>query len=208
MDQDSCPLPSFDYSGFPDPAIDSPLAPETTEQHAIVAGGCFWCTEAVFKRLMGVEAVVSGYAGGAESTANYRAVCSGWTGHAEAIRVTYNAAQITFGQILKVFFSVAHDPTQLNRQGPDYGHQYRSAIFFDGEDQHKIADSYIRQLNESQVFSSPIVTEVVPLERFYPAENYHQDYVEHNPMNPYILMNAVPKIVKLKKLYPKALRGL
>lgn len=185
---------------IPPPAIDVPRA--TGKQTAVFAGGCFWCTEAVCKRIKGVEKVVPGYAGGSASDAKYPIVGSGATNHAEAVEVTFDPAVITYGQLLRIFFSAAHDPTQLNRQGPDSGRQYRSAIFYANEDQKKVAEAYIRQLNAAKVFPSPIVTEVAPLNGFYPAESYHMDYAAKNPMNPYIMINANPKVKKLEQQYP------
>lgn len=191
-------------SQFPDPAIDVPKA--TGEQTAVFAGGCFWCTEAVFEQFAGVKKVVSGYSGGTAQTAHYETVGAGKTDHAEAIQITYDPARITYGQLLKILFSVAHDPTQVNRQGPDWGRQYRSAIFYANDDQKRVAQAYIQQLNQAKVFSKPIATEVAPLTAFYPAEGYHQDYVVHNPGNPYVATNAIPKVEKAKKLYPGLLK--
>src|SRR5437870_7732535 len=174
----SCRVP---ISQFPDPIVDTPLASEPQQKIAVLAGGCFWCVEAVFKELQGVISVRSGYAGDSAATANYRTVCSGRTNHAEAIEVVYDASRTTFGQLLKIHFSVAHDPTQLNRQGNDHGRQYRSAIFYADEEQKKIAEAYIRQLNEARVFTDPIVTTLEPLEPFYPPERNHQNYARRNP---------------------------
>jgi peptide-methionine (S)-S-oxide reductase len=188
---------------FPAPAQDTPKSATRSMQTAVLAGGCFWCTEAVYEAVAGVEKVVSGYSGGTAKTAQYKLVGEGRTDHAEAIEITYDASRITFGQILQIFFAVAHDPTQLNRQGPDWGRQYRSAIFYANEEQKKIAEAYIAQLMAARVFKDKIVTEVVPLKAFYPAEDYHQDYVKHNPMNPYVQVNSVPKVSKLKKSYPQ-----
>src|SRR5215813_9702727 len=166
------------HDDFPDPERDIDA---TGEQTLVVAGGCFWCTEAVFKPLDGVLEVTSGYAGGTAGTADYETVCSGTTNHAEALRVRYDPKRISFGQLLKIFFSVAHDPTQLDHQGNDYGRQYRSAIFYADEEQKRIAEAYIRQLNEARVFHDPIVTTLEPLTAFYVAEEYHQDYAARNP---------------------------
>jgi peptide-methionine (S)-S-oxide reductase len=188
---------------IPAPAQDAPKPSAKTRQTAVLAGGCFWCTEAVFEAVQGVEKVVSGYSGGTAQTAQYKLVGEGRTDHAEAIEVTFDASRITYGQILQIFFAVAHDPTQLNRQGPDWGRQYRSAIFYSNEEQKKIADAYIAQLTAAKAFKNKIVTEVVPLKAFYIAEDYHQDYVKHNPMNPYVQVNSVPKVSKLKKTYPE-----
>ena len=183
---------------FPNPAVDSARSSEPAERKAVLAGGCFWCVEAVYKNLEGVSSVKSGYAGGSAETADYETVSTGSTEHAEAVEVTYDPSRTTYGQILKVFFSIAHDPTQLDRQGPDVGHQYRSAIFFADDEQKRIAQSYIEQLNQAHVFDRPIVTEVTPLEAFYEAETYHQDYAARNPLNPYIVFNAQPKVRKVR----------
>ena len=183
---------------FPDPVVDSPLADKPGQARVILAGGCFWCVEAVYKNLEGVSSVKSGYAGGTKETADYETVSSGRTDHAESVEVVYDPSRISYGQILKVFFSIAHDPTQLNRQGPDTGRQYRSAIFYDGDEQKRVATAYIDQLNKAHVFDRPIVTEVVPLQGFFEAETYHQDYAARNPLNPYILFNAQPKVNKLR----------
>jgi peptide-methionine (S)-S-oxide reductase len=183
---------------FPDPVVDAKLADKSGQSRAIVAGGCFWCVEAVYKNLDGVTSVKSGYAGGTAETADYETVSSGRTDHAESVEVVYDPSRITYGQIIKVFFSIAHDPTQLNRQGPDTGRQYRSAIFYADDEQKRVAQSYIDQLNKAHVFDRPIVTEVVPLEAFYQAETYHQDYAARNPLNPYIVINAQPKVRKLR----------
>ncbi len=191
---------------FPDPTIDEQHAAAKGKQTAVFAGGCFWCTEAVFEHLVGVQKVISGYAGGDAATAHYKIVGEGRTDHAESIEVTYDPARITYGQLLKVFFSVAHDPTQLNRQGPDYGKQYRSAIFFNSPEQKRTAEAYIAQLSAAKVLSGPIVTQVVPLTKFYPAEDYHQDFVKNNPNYPYVVVNALPKLEKLKKLYPDLIK--
>ncbi len=183
---------------FPDPIFDTPRAAVSGQHRAVLAGGCFWCVEAVYKNLDGVTAVKSGYAGGTAETADYETVCTGRTNHAESVEVTFDPSRISYGQILKVFFSIAHDPTQLNRQGPDTGRQYRSAIFYADDEQKQVAQAYIDQLNAARVFDRPIVTEVVPLEAFYEAETYHQDYAARNPLNPYIVFNAQPKVRKLR----------
>jgi peptide-methionine (S)-S-oxide reductase len=189
---------------FPDPALDLPAG--EGPQSAVLAGGCFWCTEAVFQEIDGVLGVTSGYAGGTAETADYQAVCSGRTGHAEAIEVHYDPSKVSYGQLLKVFFSVAHDPTQLNRQGADQGTQYRSAVFYRTDEEKRVAEAYIRQLNEARVYDKPIVTTLEPLPTFYEAEAYHQDYAERNPMQPYILFTAAPKVAKLRKQYPERLK--
>jgi peptide-methionine (S)-S-oxide reductase len=183
---------------FPDPVVDATLADKAGQSRAILAGGCFWCVEAVYKNLDGVSSVKSGYAGGTADTADYETVSSGRTNHAESVEVAYDPSRITYGQILRVFFSIAHDPTQLNRQGPDTGRQYRSAIFYADDEQKRVAEAYIAQLNKAHVFDRPIVTEVVPLEAFFEAETYHQDYAARNPLNPYIVINAQPKVRKLR----------
>ena len=185
----------------PDPAADLDLPQDAPLQTAVLAGGCFWCTEAVFEQLQGVTEVVSGYAGGKKETAQYQAVSSGQTQHAEVIRVTYNPSQITYGQLLKVFFTVAHDPTQLNRQGPDHGTQYRSAIFYESDPQKHVAQAYIQQLQDAKVFDRPIATTLEPLDQFYTAENDHQDFVRLNPDHPYVRQQALPKVAKVHKLY-------
>ena len=182
---------------FPDPIVDSALANKAGQSRAVLAGGCFWCVEAVYKNLKGVSSVKSGYAGGSAETADYETVSSGTTNHAEAVEVVYDPSRISYGQILKVFFSIAHDPTQLNRQGPDTGRQYRSAIFFADGEQKRVAEAYIDQLNKARVFDGKIVTELTPLEAFFTAETYHQDYAARNPLNPYIVVNAQPKVRKL-----------
>lgn len=189
----------------PPPAVDNAQAPGAV-QTAVLAGGCFWGTQGVFEHVKGVRKVLAGYAGGAKSTADYETVSTGTTGHAESIQVQFDPAQISYGQILRVFFSVAHDPTQLNRQGPDSGTQYRSSIFYADASQEKIARAYIAQLQESHTFARPIVTRVDPLQGFYPAEGYHQDYLVHNPQQPYIVYNDLPKIGNLKRLFPDLYR--
>jgi len=191
---------------FPQPAIDIAAKPGESEQRAIFAGGCFWCTEAVYRELDGVKSVVSGYSGGAKATANYEAVCGGRTGHAEAIEIRFDPNKTSYGELMKIFFAVAHDPTTLNRQGNDVGTQYRSAIFYETEEQKKVAAAYIDQLNKAKVFDDPIVTTLEPLEAFYPAEDYHQDYVKRNPYQPYVMFAATPKVEKLKKYYPERLK--
>jgi peptide-methionine (S)-S-oxide reductase len=173
-----------------------------TEQMAVFAGGCFWGVDAVFKHVKGVSEVVSGYAGGAAATAHYEMVSEGTTGHAESVRVRFNPAQVSYQQLLQVFFSVAHDPTELNRQGPDAGSQYRSAIFYTSAEQQQIAQSYIRQLTAARTFSAPIITQVVPLQQFYPAEDYHQNFLALHPNKPYIVINDLPKLEQLRKQFP------
>jgi peptide-methionine (S)-S-oxide reductase len=189
---------------FPDPPVDPAAGggPRT----AVFAGGCFWGVEAVFERLKGVQEVVSGYSGGEAKTAHYELVGTGRTGHAESVRITYDPSQVSYGTLLKVFFSVAHDPTQLNYQGPDHGTQYRSAIFYADDTQKRVAEEYIRALDKARVFRGRIVTELSPLKAFYPAEAYHQDYLRHNPTQPYIVIWDLPKIAALQKEYPQLVR--
>ena len=189
---------------FPDPAKDA--AASDGDGVAVLAGGCFWCVEAVYLQLDGVRSVKSGYSGGSAETADYETVCSGRTDHAEAVEIRYDAAKLTFGKLLKVFFSIAHDPTTRDRQGADVGRQYRSAIFYRDDEQKGIADAYIAQLDAAKVFDRPIVTEVVPLERFYEAETYHQNYAARNPGQPYIVFNALPKVKKVRTHYADQLR--
>jgi peptide-methionine (S)-S-oxide reductase len=191
---------------FPDPAYDVPKAATKGKETAVLAGGCFWGVEAVFEHLKGVSDVVSGFSGGEKNTAHYEEVSTGRTGHAESVKITYDPSQITYGELLKVYFAVAHDPTELNYQGPDHGTQYRSAIFYANEEQKKIATEYIQQLDKAGVFSRPIVTQVVPLKGFYAAESYHQHYLQNNPTDPYIMYNDIPKLVALKKEYPQMCR--
>ena len=187
---------------IPNPKLDAPLATAKGEQTAVLAGGCFWGVDAVFKHVKGVAHVESGYAGGTADTAEYETVSTGRTGHAESVRVTYDPSQITYGQLLKVFFAVAHDPTQLNRQGPDTGTQYRSAIFYANDEQKRIAESYIAQLDQAKVFSGKIVTQVAPLKSFNEAEGYHQNYLATHPDEPYIVYNDMPKLENLRKQLP------
>jgi peptide-methionine (S)-S-oxide reductase len=186
---------------FPDPVVDNKGA--TGKQTAVLAGGCFWCVEAVFQQIQGVEKVVSGYSGGDAASAHYEIVSTGKTGHAESVQISYDPRKISYGQVLKVFFDVAHNPTQLNRQGPDSGPQYRSAIFYSDPEQKKIAEAYIKQLDEAKVFRSPIVTQVVPLKAFYPAEEHHQNFCNRNPQNPYVQGVAMPKVEKVKQKVPE-----
>lgn len=187
---------------LPDPAVDIPLAKAAGVQTAVLAGGCFWGVEGVFEHVKGVTRVVSGYSGGAAETATYPQVSTGRTGHAESVQIFYDPARISYGQLLKVFFAVAHDPTELNRQGPDTGTQYRSVIFYANPDQKRVADDYIAQLQKAHVFPRPIVTQVVPLKAFYDAEAYHQHYLDRHPNQPYIVINDLPKIANLKREYP------
>jgi len=198
----ACSSIAASAKSIPDPAVDAPLASAKGEQTAVLAGGCFWGVEAVFEHVKGVSDVKSGYSGGSRETAQYQKVGTGDTGHAESVKITYDPAQITYGQLLKVFFSVAHDPTELNRQGPDTGTQYRSAIFYANDEQKRIAQAYIDQLNRAKVFGRPIVTEVAALKSFNEAEAYHQDYLVNHPDEPYIVINDMPKVENLKKQLP------
>ena len=191
---------------FPAPAVDIPAPAAKQTSSIVMAGGCFWGVEAVFERLKGVSNAVSGFAGGKKSTAHYEIVSSGTTGHAESVQVTYDPSQISYGKLLEVFFSVAHDPTELNRQGPDYGTQYRSAIFYSNDEQKRVAEAYIKQLNDAKVYARPIVTQLIPLDGFYRAEEYHQHYFDHNPNQPYIVFNDVPKVRHLQQQFPDLLK--
>jgi len=186
----------------PAPSVDATLATSKSNQSAVLAGGCFWGIQAVFQHVKGVISATSGYSGGSSATAEYEVVSTGETGHAESVKITYDASQITYGRFLQIFFSVAHDPTQLNRQGPDEGTQYRSAIFYNSDEQKRIAEAYIAQLNQAKVFPRPIVTQVVLLKGFYPAEAYHQDYATRHPDNPYIVYNDAPKVEHLRQEFP------
>lgn len=188
---------------IPAPNVDVALASASGKQTAVFAGGCFWGTQAVFERVKGVTKTTAGYSGGSAATATYDQVTTETTGHAESVEVVYDPSKITYGQLLRIFFSVAHDPTQLNRQGPDVGTSYRSAIFYVNDDQKRIANAYIAQLDTAKVFAARIVTEVMPLKGFYRAEDYHQDYALHNPENPYIQVCDRPKIESLKRQFPE-----
>ena len=193
-------------ASFPAPSIDLPEHEPTGI--AVLAGGCFWGVEAVFDHVKGVRQAVSGYAGGLRETAQYEKVETGRSGHAESVKIVYDPAQISYGKLLQVFFSVAHDPTELNRQGPDEGTQYRSAIFYSNEDQKRVAEAYIQQLNEAKIFKHRIVTQVTPLTKgFFSAEAYHQRFLEHNPSNPYIVINDLPKLGRLKHNFPELWAG-
>jgi len=194
-------------SAYPKPMVDAPLAASKSEETAVLAGGCFWGIQAVFQHLKGVTSSTSGYSGGAAKTANYEEVSTGETGHAESVKIVFDPSQISYGQILMIFFSVGHNPTELNRQGPDYGTQYRSSIFYSSEQQKKIAEAYVAQLNTAKIYGRPIVTQVVPLQTFYPAENYHQNYLKNHTYEPYIMMNDLPKLTSLKKEYPDLYRN-
>jgi peptide-methionine (S)-S-oxide reductase len=189
-------------SPLPDPVV-SVATTTAGQQTAVLAGGCFWGMEAVFEHLNGVSDVVSGYAGGTGSTAQYERVSTGETGHAEAVKITYDPTKISYAQLLKVYFAVAHDPTELNRQGPDEGSQYRSAIFFASADQQKVAQSYINQLNKAHVFKAPITTQLSTLKGFYAAEASHQNFIARNPSYPYVVVNDLPKLKQLQKQFPE-----
>jgi peptide-methionine (S)-S-oxide reductase len=186
---------------LPNPAVDAPRA-ANADQTAVISGGCFWGIQAVFQHVKGVKNATSGYSGGPAAAAEYEQVSTGNTGHAESVQIIYDPAQISYGQLLKIFFSVAHDPTQLNRQGPDFGSQYRSAIFYANQEQKRIAEAYISQLRKAESFSRPIVTQVVGLKAFYPAESYHQNYASLHPDNPYIAANDAPKVKHLRQQFP------
>jgi len=194
--------PEIPKAPFPAAAIDAPLATAKGQQKAVFAGGCFWGVQAVFDHLKGVSSATSGYSGGYVKSPSYESVSLGVTGHAETVSILYDPSQLSYGQLLMVFFSVAHDPTQWNRQGPDTGSQYRSAIFYTNEEQKRIAQAYIVQLDAAKVYSRKIVTKVEPFQAFYEAESYHQDYLKNNPHNPYIVYNDLPKLENLKKDFP------
>jgi len=194
-------------ASFPAPAVDDPLAKSSSQQIAVVAGGCFWGIQAVFQHVRGVLNATSGYSGGDQKTAEYQTVSTGETGHAESVQITYDPLQITYGQLLRVFFSVAHDPTEFNRQGPDEGTQYRSVIFYSNDAQKRIAEAYIAQLDKAKIFRSPIVTQVVALKAFYPAEAYHQNYAANHPDSPYIMFNDAPKVEHLRQQFPSLYTG-
>jgi peptide-methionine (S)-S-oxide reductase len=187
---------------IPDPAVDETLAPQKGQETVVVAGGCFWGIQAVFQHVKGVSSATSGYSGGTVKNPDYEQVSSGSTGHAESVQIVYDPSQITLGQLLKVFFSVAHDPTELNRQGPDTGTQYRSIIFFANAGQQRIAQAYVQQLDQAKVFPHPIVTQIVPFKTFYRAEDYHQNYATEHPDNPYIAMFDLPKVKNLQQQFP------
>ena len=191
---------------LPKPEGDLPAPKAGETRTAVFAGGCFWCTEGAFEQFRGVKAVVSGYAGDSKETANYKTVCSGTTKHAEAIKITYDPAVITYNQLLQIFFT-AHDPTTKDRQGNDAGHQYRSAIFYENDEQKKVAGDYIKQLNDAKAFDAPVVTTLEPLTGFYPAEDYHQDYVALNPDQPYVRACALPKMEKVRKAFKDWLKS-
>ena len=189
-------------SVIPDPAVDTPLAAKKGKQTAVLAGGCFWGVQEVFEHVKGVKDVISGYSGGSVGSPSYEQVSTGRTGHAESVKITFDPAKISYGQLLKVFFSVVHDPTQLNRQGPDTGSQYRSVIFYVNDEQKRIAEAYIAQLEQARSFRDPIVTQVVPMTKFYDAELYHQNYARFHPEDSYIARNDAPKVERLREQFP------
>jgi len=192
---------------IPSPVVDTTPAEATGPQTAVLAGGCFWGLQGMFEHVRGVTKVVAGYSGGSKATAHYEIVGTEMTGHAESVEITFDPKQLSYGQLLQLFFSVAHDPTQLNRQGPDSGPSYRSEIFATTPAQERIARAYVAQLTQAKVFSSPIVTKIEPLKAFYPAEDYHQDYLIHHPDQPYIVVNDLPKIAALQRAYPELYRA-
>jgi peptide-methionine (S)-S-oxide reductase len=192
-------------ANLPGPAVDENRSKKT--ETVVFAGGCFWGVQAVFDAVKGVSKAVSGYAGGSKANAHYEIVSTGTTGHAESVEVTFDPSQVSFGQLLKVYFSVAHDPTELNRQGPDEGTQYRSEIFYTSDEQKRVAEAYIQQLNAAKVFRKPIVTKVAPLQAFYQAEDYHQNYVARNPHQPYVAFNDLPKLTNLHAEFPEMCKG-
>jgi peptide-methionine (S)-S-oxide reductase len=200
MEDDMYGALRIDPFSFPDPEIDLP-ADGKEKETAVIAGGCFWCTEAVYREVDGILGIRSGYAGGSAETADYRSVCSGTTGHAEAIEIAYDPRRISYGRILKLFFSIAHDPTQLNRQGNDHGTQYRSAIFYKNEAERSVAEAYVAQIERDRLFNAPIATTLEPLTVFYEAEDYHQDYAARNPGQPYIVHVSQPKVAKLRQSF-------
>jgi peptide-methionine (S)-S-oxide reductase len=199
----SCAVHADTPKEIPAPALDTPRNEAKGPQVAVLAGGCFWGLQGMFEHVQGVTKVVAGYSGGDQSTAHYEMVGTETTGHAESVEITFDPKQVSYGQILRLFFSVAHDPTQLNRQGPDRGPSYRSEIFFATPSQERVARAYVAQLTNAIVFATPIVTKIEPLKAFYPAEDYHQDYLIHNPTQPYIVYNDLPKIEALKQVYPQ-----
>jgi peptide-methionine (S)-S-oxide reductase len=198
--------PASPSAPVPAPSIDEPAAKAGSTETAVFAGGCFWGVQAVFQHVKGVHEALSGYSGGFTKAPSYESVSLGVTGHAETVRVTYDPSQVTYGQLLMVFFSAAHDPTQLNRQGPDTGSQYRSAIFYTSDQQQRIAESYVAQLGNAHVYTRPIVTKIEKFSAFYPAENYHQDYAKNFPSDSYILFNDAPKVAHLQRDFPTLFR--
>jgi peptide-methionine (S)-S-oxide reductase len=198
----SCNARAGASAAVPPPALDAPRASSASQQTAVIAGGCFWGIQAVFQHVKGVISATSGYSGGSAKTAEYEVVSTGETGHAESVQIVFDPSQITYGQLLRIFFSVAHNPTELNRQDPDEGTQYRSVIFYSGDEQKRIAEAYIAQLDQAKVFKHKIVTQVVPLQAFYQAEAYHQNYAALHPNQPYIFFNDAPKVENLRKEFP------
>ena len=192
---------------LPNPTVDESPSAKSAQETAVFAGGCFWGVQAVFQHVKGVISATSGYSGGPSNAAEYEVVSTGTTGHAESVKVVYDPAKVSYGQLLKVFFSVAHDPTELNRQGPDTGTQYRSVIFYNSDQQKRIAQAYIAQLDQAKVFPRAIVTQVAPLKAFYPAEAYHQNYATLHPDNPYIKYNDLPKVANLQQQFPTLYRA-
>jgi peptide-methionine (S)-S-oxide reductase len=203
----ACNAKASPASSVPAPVLDAQRAATAGKQTAVISGGCFWGIQAVFQHVKGVISVTSGYSGGSAKTAEYDTVSTGETGHAESVQIVYDPSQITYGELLRVFFSVAHDPTQLNRQGPDEGTQYRSSIFYSNDEQKRIAEAYIAQLDHAKIFPRPIVTKVVPLQAFYPAEAYHQNYAALHPNQPYIMFNDAPKVEHLRQEFPDLYTG-
>src|SRR5579864_8947154 len=203
----ACKAKANPAMAIPVAAVDAPRASVAAKQTAVFSGGCFWGVQAVFQHVKGVVSATSGYSGGSAKTADYETVSTGETGHAESVQVVYDPSQITYGELLHVFFSVAHDPTQLNRQGPDEGTQYRSSIFYSSDEQKRIAEAYIAQLDQAKIFPRPIVTKVVPLQAFYPAEAYHQNYAALHPNQPYIVFNDAPKVEHLRQQFPDLYTG-
>jgi peptide-methionine (S)-S-oxide reductase len=203
----ACTAKAGTTAPVPAPVVDAARATASTSQIMVVAGGCFWGVQAVFQHVKGVVSATSGYSGGSAKTAEYETVSTGETGHAESVQIVYDPSKVTYGELLRVFFSVAHDPTQLNRQGPDQGAQYRSVIFYSSDEQKRIADTYIAQLDNAKVFPHAIVTQVVPLKAFYPAEAYHQNYAANHPNQPYIMFNDAPKVAHLRQEFPDLYTG-
>ncbi len=199
----ACSAGSGASAAVPSPVVDEAKAAAKGKETAVVAGGCFWGIQAVFQHVKGVHSATSGYSGGTVKNPDYETVSSGSTGHAESVKIVYDPSQVTYGELLRVFFSVALDPTELNRQGPDTGTQYRSVIFYSNDEQKHIAEAYIAQLEQAKVFRRPIVKQVVPLQAFYEAEDYHQNYAEMHPSDPYIVFNDAPKVANLRKEFPE-----
>jgi peptide-methionine (S)-S-oxide reductase len=199
--------PAAPNAAMPKPVIDAPLASAKAQQTAVFAGGCFWGVQGVFEHVKGVTSATSGYSGGFVKSPDYETVSLGVTGHAESVSVVYDPSQISYGQLLMVYFSVAHDPTQLDRQGPDSGSQYRSSVFYTTDEQKRIAEAYVAQLTAAKVYERPIVTKIVAFTAFYPAEGYHQDYLKRHPEDPYISFNDLPKIAALKTQFPDLYRN-